>query len=139
MTGERRAFVAGAVAGWAVIGWGVRGALRHHVDTRPPELARLLVGGVIAHDLVLVPLVLLLGWAVARLVRGRGRGPVQAALVVSGCLALFAYPLVRGYGRAARNPTSLPHDYTGNLLVVLAAVWAATAVAVLVRRRRLRR
>jgi len=38
-------FWGSAAAGWAVILWGVRGALHHHVDTRPGQLVRFLLGG----------------------------------------------------------------------------------------------
>jgi hypothetical protein len=72
---------------------------------------------------------------VARAVPGRARPVVQAALVVSAVVALFAYPLVRAYGLAVNNPTSLPHNYAANLLVVLGVVWAVAAVLVLRRLR----
>ena len=134
------AFVVGALVGWALIAWAVRGILVHHVDTRPPELARFLLGGLVLHDVVLVPSVLAAAWCVQRLAPRRARAGVQAALVVSGCLVLFAFPLVRGYGRALGNPTSLPHDYAANLLAVLAVVWLVAVLALaLGSRTRLRR
>lgn len=117
-----------ALAGWMLILWGVRGALQHHVDTRPGELARFLLGGAVAHDLVLAPLALGAGVVLARTVGGRWRAPLQAALFISATVALFAFPLVRGYGRVLGNPTSLPHDYAANLAIVVVAVVAATFV-----------
>ena len=132
-------FWGSAVAGWALIGWGVRGALHHRIDTRPGQLARFLLGGALAHDLILAPLVLLVGVAVARSVPGRWRATVQAVLFVCGTLVLFSYPEVRGYAHVLRNPTSLPHDYAANLVVVLtvfvAAVVAGRAAVAVVRRR----
>lgn len=136
---DRRAgplFWASAAAGWAVIAWGLRGIFQHSLDTRPGNLARFVVGGVLLHDLLVAPLVILAGVLLARVVRGRARAAVQAALAVSGMVALFSYPLVRGYGLAANNPTSLPHNYTANLLVVLGVVWALAATAVILRVRR---
>jgi hypothetical protein len=122
------------MAGWALILWGVRGALHHRVDTRPGQLARFLVGGALAHDLVLAPAVLLIGVLVARTISGRWRAPLQSALIISGTLILFTWPEVRGYGRILRNPTSLPHDYAVNLAVVVAAVAViVVAVAVVAR------
>lgn len=129
-------FWTSAAAGWAVIAWGLRGIVRHSVDTRPASLARFVVGGALLHDVVVAPLLVLAGVAVARAVPGRARAVVQGALVISGILALFSWPLVRAYGLATRNPTSLPHDYTANLLVVLASVWAVAAVLLLARARR---
>jgi len=135
-TVERRGvgFWVSAVAGWALIGWGVRGALHHHIDTRPTQLTRFVIDGVVLHDLVFAPLVLLGAFVVARTVHGRWRAPVQGALFVSGCAALFAWPEVRNYARILHNPSSLPHNYTANLLVVVAAVWIGAGVIALVRR-----
>jgi hypothetical protein len=121
-----------AAAGWAGIGVGLRGILEHSLDTRPADLARFVVGGALLHDLVVAPLVILLGVLVGRAVPARARSVVQAALVVSGAVALFSYPLVRAYGLAANNPTSLPHNYTANLLGVLGIVWAVAATVVVV-------
>ena len=133
MTERRGAvFWFSAATGWILIGWGVRGALHHDVDTRPGQLVRFLLGGALAHDLVLAPAVLLIGVLIARRVRGRWRAPIQSALFVSATLTLFAYPLVRGYGRVWRNPTSLPHNYAANLAAVVAAVVVGSAVLALV-------
>jgi hypothetical protein len=125
-----------AAAGWAVIAWGLRGIFVHSLDTRPANLAKFVVGGALLHDLLVAPLVIGAGLLVARAVPGRARAVVQAALAVSGIVALFSYPLVRAYGLAANNPTSLPHNYTANLLVVLGLVWAGAAGLVLLRLRR---
>jgi len=127
-----------AAAGWALIAWGVRGALHHHIDTRPPEMARFFIGGVVLHDLVFAPLVLAAGFVAGRAVKGRWRAPVQAALFISGCAALFAWPEVRDYARILHNPSSLPHNYTANLLIVcgVACVGTALVSVVVVRIRR---
>lgn len=127
MNRRGRLFWSSALVGWVVILWGVRGALHHHVDTRPAELARFLLGGALVHDLVLAPTVLLVGGLLARTVSGRWRAPAQAALVISATLVLFSYPLLRGYGRRLGNPTSLPHNYAANLAMVLLAVTVGTA------------
>ena len=125
-------FWGSAVAGWALIAWGVRGALHHRVDTRPGQLVRFLLGGALAHDLVLAPAVIIAGVLLARAVGGRWRAPIQAALFIAGTLLLFTWPEVRGYGRVLRNPTSLPHDYAANLLLVVGTVVVATAVVAVV-------
>ncbi len=135
---DRRAgplFWISAAAGWAVIAWGLRGIFQHSLDTRPANLARFVVGGALLHDLVVAPLVILAGVLIARAVPGRSRAVVQGALAVSGIVALFSYPLVRAYGLAANNPTSLPHNYTANLLIVLGVVWAVAAGLIIARLR----
>jgi len=120
-------FWIGTVAGWALILYGLRGVLHHSVDTRPAQLARFWIGGALAHDLLLAPAVLGVGVFLRRYLR-HGRRSVQQALIIGGPLALFAYPAIRGYGHRLRNPTSLPHNYTANLLLVLGAVFIAVAV-----------
>jgi hypothetical protein len=125
-----------AAVGWALIGVGVRGIFTHRLDTRPANLARFVVGGALLHDLVVAPLVIIVGVLLARVFRGRGRAGVQAVAFSTVIIALFAYPLVRSYGRAAHNPSSLPHNYAVNLLVVLGIVWVIMSVVGIVRWRR---
>jgi hypothetical protein len=127
-------FWVSAAVGWAGIAYGLRGLFHHHVDTRPANLAKFVVGGALAHDLVFAPLVLAGGLALAAVVRGRARSWVQAALIVSGCLALFAYPLVRDYAKVLHNPSSLPHDYVANLGITVGIVWAVLLVAAVTAR-----
>lgn len=131
-------FWTSAVVGWSAIAWGVGGIVRQSVDTRPGDLVRFVVGGILVHDLVVVPLVLVAAWVVLRAVPARWRRWVQATLIVAGPLTLFASPMVRGYGRIPGNPTALPHDYAANvglvLLVVVGTV-ALGAVVGMVRRR----
>ena len=121
--------------GWAVIGWGVFGIFSNSLDTRPANLAKFVVGGALLHDLLIAPVAILVGVLIARAVPRRVRGPVQAALIVSAVVALFAYPLVRGYGLAANNPTSLPYNYGLNLVIVLGVVWAVAAVGIFLKLR----
>lgn len=125
-------FWVSAVLGWGVIAWGVAGAVRHQVDTRPADLARFVVGGILIHDLLVVPLALVTAYALGRVVPAPWRRWVQAALIVAAPLALFAYPQLRGYGRIPGNPTALPHDYATNLALVVAAVVAVCAAAAVV-------
>lgn len=120
-------FWAGAAVGWALIAWGIAGVARNALDTRPADLVRFVAGGIVLHDLLIVPLALLVALVVVRAVPRRMRRWVQAALVVAAPLALFAYPQLRGYGRIPGNPTALPHDYATNLTLVLLALAAALA------------
>ena len=128
-SGRGKLFWLGAAVGWAIILYGLRGVLHHSLHTRPSQLARFWIGGALAHDLVLAPAVLGIGMILTRTVPGRRRAMVQQALIICGPMALFAYPMIRGYGHALHNPTSLPHNYTANLLLVTGAVVAAVAVA----------
>jgi hypothetical protein len=127
-----------ALMGWGLVGWGLRGIFIHHVDTRPSNLAKFFLGGALVHDLIFAPLVILGGYLIARAVPASWRAYAQVALIISGVLALIAYPEVRDYARILHNPTSLPHNYTVNLAVVVAAVWVATAAVAVARRLRRR-
>jgi len=122
-----------AAAGWAVIGVGLRGIFMHSIDTRPSNLAKFVVAGALLHDLLIAPVVIVLGVILARAVPGRARPTVQGALALTAIVALFSYPLVRAYGLATNNPTSEPHNYALNLLIVLGVVWAVAAGLVLRR------
>nr|MBA3653360.1 hypothetical protein [Actinomycetota bacterium] len=60
-----------------------------------------------------------------------------AGLLISGALSLVAWPLVRGYGRSAGNPSILPRNYGAGLAGTLIVVWTGILVfGVLLRRRR---
>jgi len=122
---RRPTFWLSAMVGWVVIAYGIRGLLHHHIDTRPANLARFFVGGALVHDLLFAPVVLAAGVLLARAAPRRARAWLQAGLLVSGCLVLFSYPLVRDYAKVIRNPSSLPHNYTANLAVTIGLVWGA--------------
>jgi hypothetical protein len=124
-------FWVSAVLGWAVIAYGIRGLFHHHVDTRPANLATFFVGGVLAHDLLFAPVVLVAGVLLARIAPRPARAWLQAGLLVSGCLVLFSYPLVQDYAKVIHNPSSLPHNYTANLAVTLGVVWGAVIAGAL--------
>lgn len=118
MRAPRWPLAVGLVVGVACTAVGVAAA----VDTsKPLVLARWMVGLTVAHDLVLAPLVLLAG------VGTRRRPWLAGGLLVSGVVALVAFPVVRGYGRLPGNPSLLPRDYTRGLLLTLGVVWLGTA------------
>ncbi|GAA0331730.1 hypothetical protein ACKI1I_36200 [Streptomyces turgidiscabies] len=118
--------VAGA-AGLALMGVGV--SLLTDVRDLPGVLVWL-GGAVVLHDMVIAPVVLLIGLA---LVRGGVRGPVRGALLVAGALTAVALPVLLRPGRTA-NPSVLPLDYPRNWLVALVVVASVTAVWLTVRK-----
>jgi hypothetical protein len=126
--------VAGALLGVACAAVGVASLVHEAHDTHPLVTATWVVGLALAHDLLLVPVVLVVGTVVHRVVPGRTL--VVGGLIVSGVLGLVAWPLVRGYGRSAGNPSILPRDYGHGLVVALAATWAAVLALHVLRRLR---
>lgn len=110
-------------AGIAAIGFG----LWHWRDIDPEKLTSTLVwmaGVVVAHDLVLAPLVVALGVVAARLVPQRWRTPLAVGFVLWGTLTLIALPVLSGMGERPDNPTLLDRPYA-------TAWWAGTALVVL--------
>ena len=124
--------------GAALIGTGLIGLLTDAADIRPAAWAAWFAGAALAHDLVLVPAVLLIGALVVRLPDPYRRA-VRAALTVAGCAVLVALPGVLGVGRSADNPSALPLPYGRNLLGVLAGIALVTIAWCAVHRRRHRR
>jgi hypothetical protein len=113
---------------------GAVGRIDHFAGPIPwTALARWGIGLAVVHDLVLAPIVSLVGLAVGRLLPRSAKGPVAAGLFVSATVTAVAWPAVRGYGRLPGNPSALPGNYARGLAVVLAAVWVAVAVAVAIR------
>jgi hypothetical protein len=96
------------------------------------------VGSALLNDLVLAPLWIGLGWLSTRLLPRAARPAVVVGAAVSGVLALVALPFVLARGRDPLNPSFLPRDYGVTLLVLVAVVWALSAVAAVVAVRRAR-
>lgn len=116
------------VSGAAVFAVGLAGLLRHARQTRPGSWLTFLVGGLVAHDAVLVPTVAVVSWALVRWVPRSVRPLVMGGLVVAASLIAISVPVVGGYGRLANNPSILPsHHYARNLIVALAVVVGVTA------------
>ncbi|MFD8078446.1 hypothetical protein ACFV3E_38030 [Streptomyces sp. NPDC059718] len=86
-------------------------------------------GAVVLHDVLIAPLVLLIG---SVLVRGGGRGPLRGALLVAGAVTAVALPVALRPGKPA-NSSVLPLDYPRNWLLTLAAVTVVTALVLVAR------
>jgi hypothetical protein len=123
------------LAGLALIGYGARGVITGGIATAPRDTARWLVAGVLGHDLLLAPLVAAVGWTVHHAVPARWRPFVHSGLFVAGTVVLVAIPVLTGRGGHG-NASSNPLDYRRNLVIVLAAVAAGTALVALVSGRR---
>jgi hypothetical protein len=121
------------VLGTLLIAYGLRGILTGGVATAPRDTARWLLGGVVAHDLLLAPLVAVAGWVIARTVPRTMRPAIQGGLFVAGVLVLVAIPVLSGRGGHG-NSSSNPLDYPRNLTIALGAVAIGSALAVAVLR-----
>lgn len=99
-------------------------------------LAKWLGGGVIAHDLLLAPIVVALGVVAARFLPSYARVPVAVAVVVWGSITLFAIPMLGEFGATPSLPSLLDRPYRPAWLIGTAVVVAAVVVSSVVRRRR---
>jgi hypothetical protein len=124
------------VVGLSIVGFGLAGLVRNSDQTAPGSWLRFFLGGLLAHDLLLAPVVLVASVLLVRYVPARVRPTVQGALLVSGIVLLASIPALGGFGRLANNPSILPNDYTGDLAVVIGGVCAVAFVLGLRARRR---
>jgi hypothetical protein len=113
--------------------------LYHLLGTDLPDLVNVavfLAGGVIAHDLLIGPLVVAVGVVLVPRLPVWSRTAVVAGLVVLFSVTLTAVPVLGRFGAKADDPGLLSRPY-GVLWLVLALVVAAVvAVVCLIRGRR---
>jgi hypothetical protein len=124
--------------GFAAVGFGALGLLRDDAVPLPAWLTWF-VGSALVHDLVIAPVVVVIGALLARTVPRPARAPIVVGLVVSGVLTLVALPFLLDL-TSSLEPGFLPLDYGRNLLLLIAGVMAvavvwAVAASVRVRRR----
>ncbi|MEU1587080.1 hypothetical protein [Micromonospora sp. NPDC005710] len=92
-----------------------------------------LIGGPVLHDLVVAPLVGLVGLALGRLVTNRARlAWIAAGMAASATLLLIAVPLLWRPPSAPANPGLPDRDYPLGLTVGLAVLWAVIVVVFVV-------
>ncbi|MGG5258152.1 hypothetical protein [Phycicoccus avicenniae] len=127
-------FVLGTV-GVGVAAYGLLRLVRLPSEQLPSVLVWV-VGGIVAHDGLLAPLVVGLGVAAAASARWV-RGPLLAAVVVLGPLTLVAVPVLGRFGARADNTTLLDRPYLAGYLALVGGV-VALAVVSAVRSRRAR-
>jgi len=122
--------------GVAVAAYGAWLLLQEGVDHGGADLVDTgvwLAGGVVLHDFVLVPLTLLLGLALVRLLPAGLRAPVAGGLVVLGTVTLMAVPVLGGWGANADNPTILDRNYPVGWLVVAGVTMLVVVVTIVLR------
>lgn len=104
------------------------------------NLALWLVVGVVVHDFVLAPLVLLGGGLVGRLLPSVASGPVAAGLVVLGTVTVMAVPVLGSFGAIEANPSLLDRSYWAGWWVlaglVALGIGLGTAGRIVATRRR---
>lgn len=125
----------GAAVGVPLMVAGVRGLLVDSNLTHPPRAAAWLVGAALAHDVVWLPLALLVAAGTARVVPAVAGGPVAAALGLTAVLVVVAWPFAAGFGEDRHNPSVLVRNEAVGTAAYVAAVWAVAALVVVRRAR----
>ncbi len=121
-------FWIGVAIGWAAIGIGLFGVFDHPRSANAFKVFRLLVGLNVVNDAVVIPILILLAFAVRRLAPRWLIMPAQVWFIMAGAVAVYAYPMVGDFGRSKVNPSILPHNYAHNLLIVLGCITAFSAL-----------
>ncbi len=131
-------FLLGLAAGGPLVAYGVWWLVHNAGLTHPVGWTLTLAGAIVAHDLVLVPVVAGVGALLTRISPAWLRVPLRSALALSLVCALLAYPALSDRGRRPSNPTLLPRDLAVGLALVLVAIWVAALLWALARRQRSR-
>jgi hypothetical protein len=95
-----------------------------------------LASGVILHDFVLAPIVLVLVVVGARLLPEPVRIPAVVGFVVLGAATIAAIPALGRFGARPDNPTLLDRDYLEGWLVLAGLTLLGILIATLVGSRR---
>jgi hypothetical protein len=125
-----RAATVGLLVGYAVMAFGVVGLFRASSLRSAAQVTTWLVAADLVHDLVVAPLVCLVGFGLASIVPSPWRWPARAGAIGTAVVVAVAYPALRGFGRttAPGNGSVLPLDYSSATLTVLAVVWGLAAL-----------
>ncbi|OZM73479.1 hypothetical protein CFN78_07965 [Amycolatopsis antarctica] len=118
-------------AGLAMLVWGGYLFAEFALPLGPQGLvaAAWLFGGPLAHDLLVAPVVGVVGLLLIRALPAAWRAPVRLALVLTAMLGLLAFPLLwREFGTPP-SPGLHDADTTTGLLLTLAVVWTVSLAA----------
>ncbi|MGC4111494.1 MAG: hypothetical protein QM747_13945 [Nocardioides sp.] len=118
--------IALGLAGLAAAAYGVLRLWQLGTDNLV-DSATWLVGGVVLHDAVFAPVVIVVSLVAVRLAPPRLLAPVTVALVVLVPVTLLGVPELGRFGDDPRNATLLDRHYWAGWSVLVAVVLAAVA------------
>jgi hypothetical protein len=127
------------LVGFGVMAWAVMGVFSEAERTAPASWFTWLVGGALVHDLVVLPLVLLVGAGFASLGRPGLARSLRWAVAVGAVITVASFPVVARFGARGDNPTVLPLPAGRNLAFIWVGLLAVGLVVGLLRDRRLGR
>lgn len=123
-------FWVGAAIGIAIMAFGIRGVFGQSQGTRPFDLATWVIGADLLHDLVIAPLVIIIGVVVLAVIGARWRPAIRGGLFASAIVLAVGWAPLRGYGRATApdNPTIQPLNYATAVTSVVVAIWIMVGI-----------
>lgn len=127
------------LVGFGVMAWAVVGVFSEAERTAPASWFTWLIGGALVHDLVVLPLVLLVGAGFASLGRPGLARSLRWAVAVGAVITVASFPVVARFGARSDNPTVLPLPAGRNLVYIWVGLLAVAVVVGLLWDRRLRR
>jgi hypothetical protein len=95
-----------------------------------------LAGGVVLHDAILAPVVVVIGYVASRVLPSHFRSSTATAFLVWGTLTIVFLPVLSGQGGKPGNDTILGKPYVLSWIVMTLLLVAYAVGAAMVRRRR---
>ncbi len=111
-----------AGVGWLVMAFGVW-VYDNEGNTKPALLVRWVLGTLLVHDLLVVPIVIAVGALVGWLLHLVHEGRSEARSRSRRWSCSSATRCGGDFGRRPGDPSALPLDYANSVLVVLAVIW----------------
>ena len=96
-------------------------------------LALWLVGALVIHDGILSPVVVGVGWAIARVVPPRARRYLQGALIMAALVTVIAIPMIYRRDSQPRSKSMLLQNFGLNLTLLIGIIAALSLLAYAVR------
>ena len=120
------------LVGVGCIAFGAVRIVQNPSDTKPVSLAKWLIGSLLVHDVIIAPIVIGIGWLIARFVPARASAYVQGGLVSAGLVSAIGVVMIRRQHKyGAKSLALLQQDYKVNLLILLAIVLVVTVACYL--------
>ena len=106
------------IGGFSVMAWALLGVFREHERTAPASWFTWVIGGAVLHDVVLLPLVLLVGTTFAAISRPGVRSALRWSVAVGAVVTLASIPVLARFGARSDNPSLLPLPYVRNIVIL---------------------
>jgi hypothetical protein len=122
-----------AVAGVALLAFGVFRLLSEIPTHSLLILAVWLAAALVLHDVILAPSVVGVGWLLRRYVPDRGRRYVQVALIMIALVTVIAIPMIFLRGSQPAAKALLLRNYGANLIVIIGVLAIVSLILYAVR------